>query len=210
MENKSKLNTILLVIIIILLVVVLGYFFLNNSKQKVAENNYPQVDQNGVINNSSAVVSSNKLFDFFDTFTIDKDIGTPTIEFMYPEQNLILLSYATSQESVAYAVYDYKNDILYKNIGFGYVGSSSQPVAFVGNDKLLMYNSSGDDLSANIKGSFIVQDFNNKVIKTIMADTTFHEIYPKYGKIIFIDINTKESGRFNLNTETLELSPRTK
>lgn len=198
MQNKSKTNTVLLVIIIILLVAGLVYFFFNDSKQKV-------LDQKNEINNpninTQEKISSNKLFDLFDATSQDGPVVS-SIKFINPEQHLVILHYWISQETGAYAVYDYKNDVLYKNIGSSGIDGSNEPKAFIGMDKLLMYSN-----FAETKSSLTVQDFHNKVIKTIMTDKPLHEVYPLYGKKITIDTDMKDSGRFNLNTENLELSP---
>ena len=147
--------------------------------------------------------SSNKLFEFFDTFTANRDMGTLRIEFMYPEEHLILLGYPTSQEMGAYAVYDYQKDFLYKNVGDSYYPNGGRfPQAFIGSDMLLMYNIEPEE----VVGDFVIQDFNNNIIKTIMTNVSLHEIYPKYGKVITIDTNMKDEGRFVLDSETLELS----
>jgi len=211
-HNKGfALVGIIIAIIAVLVVGGVAYYTGKNSKTEPVN---VEENQNSITNNSNAniqqVASSNKLFDFFDTFTANKDMGTPQIEFIYPEQHLILLEYPTSQETGAYAVYDYQKDILYKSVGDSYYPSGGRfPVAFVGTDTLLMYNVGIEevDASGNPKGDFVIQDFNNKIIKTIMTDVPLHEVYPKYGKVIVIDTNTKDEGRFILDSETLELSP---
>ncbi|MFZ2205399.1 MAG: hypothetical protein WAV23_02320 [Minisyncoccia bacterium] len=203
MKTSKDFTPISIVLIVVLLLVVgcISFYLGKNSssyKDIAVVTNNPNI-------NTQQLPSSNKLFDFFDTFTADKNTGTPSIQFMYPEQHLILLSYPTSQETGSYAVYDYKNDLLYKGIGHTDYGSQNYPVAFLGVDKLLMFANCSD--ADDICSRFTVQDFNNKIIKTLMTDVPIHEVYPKYGKVITIDTNTKDSGRFNLNTETLELTP---
>jgi hypothetical protein len=206
MKTNKGFALVSIVFIIIIVLVVGGItYYIGTKNNSVLENSVLNTNNT----NTKQSISSNKLFDFFNTFTIDKDIGTPTVEFMYPEQKLILISYPTSQENGSYAVYDYKNDILYK--GIGSTTTRLLPEAFIGSNKLLMYNFPSDGPgSTNTKGSLTVQDFNGKIIKTIMTDITLYEVYPKYGKIIVINTNTKDNGRFNLNSETLELSPWTR
>lgn len=215
-NSSSKFTQILLIVILLALLFIIAKPRLFKNDISVEQELVLQEEKQEIQNsekltedNKTAITSqptnniiSNKLFDFIDTFTMDKDMSTPRTEYMYPEEHLILLSYPTSQESRAFAVYDYKNDILYKNIGYSGMGGSSIPMAFVGEDKLLMFNLGEEQ----IKGTLTIQDFNNKIIKTLMTNTSINEVYPKYGKVIVIDTNQQDSGRFNLNSETLELS----
>lgn len=206
MKTNKGFTPISIVLIVILLLVVgcISFYLGKNSssyKDIAVVTNNPNI-------NTQQLPSSNKLFDFFDALTVeDQNAASEKIEFVYPKERLILLSYGTSSESGAFAVYDYKNDILYKNIGNSSIGDTSVPEAFVGTDKLLMWNFGEGDGSGITKGDLTIQDFNNKIIKTLMKNTPIHEVYSKYGKVITIDTNTKDSGRYNLNTETLELTP---
>lgn len=154
--------------------------------------------------------AENKLFAFFSTFTQDKDTGTANIEFMYPEAGLLLLRYPTSQETGSYAVYNYKKDILLKDIGGNYyLDGADIPVAFIGIDKVLIYEQrptiNGDEW-ANFQLS--IRDFNNSVIKTIPLTAKIQEVYPKYGTPIYIRVgkDPKTTKTYILNTETFELT----
>ncbi len=150
-------------------------------------------------------VAQNKLFSFFDTFTADKDMGTARTEFMYPEEHLLVLYYPTSQETGSYAVYDYKNDIMHDKVGdWNYVASQDIPVAFVGTDKLLIKSSTENQQPSN---SITIRDFQGNIIQELFKNASISEIYPHYGKNIFI--STQQEGKqktYILDTETLTLT----
>jgi hypothetical protein len=157
---------------------------------------------NGSSIDSQKVSSHDKLFEFFDIFTQDKDIGIPKIEFMYPEEKLIVFSYPISQETASFAVYDYKNKIFYKNIGSSMLGEMIVPEAFIGSDKLLMYKNTEDN-----GNSLFVQDFNNNIVKTISNYIpSIYEVYPKYGEKIRIYTDEKHLNKLVLDTKTLNIS----
>lgn len=207
--NKGFASLLIILAIVFIAGVSTGSYYLGkHSVDKIKNQTYSDPDAQGMENDAkddlekNNINSTNKLFEFFNTFTSDKNRATPSIKFMNPDENLIVLDYWTGSETNSYAVYDYKNNILYKDIGGEGIGGGSHPEAFVGNNKILVY--SEDDFG---KSSITIQDFNNKIIKTILTNTPLYEVYPKFGKIITIDINQKSSGRYLLNTETLELTP---
>jgi hypothetical protein len=194
-KSGSGLNTILLIILIAL--VGFGIWFLSQKNEAMPIN---EVTNNKSFETLEAnnVESGNELFNWIDTFTADKDMGTPRILVMAPEYGLILLEYPTSQEGSSMAVFNYKNNKLIKNIGNAYESGGAYPVAFVGRDKILVFS-----FSESAEGVLTIQDFESKIIKTLIEDVEYKDVYPKYGKELYIRAKNQT---YTLNTETLELS----
>ena len=148
-------------------------------------------------------VTQNKLFSFFDTFTADKDMGTARIEFMYPEEHLMLISYPTSQETLEYGVYDYQRDILYPRLGSSTMDDSIIPQAFVGNDKLLVYYSGSSATPPTID----IVDFHNQQIKELFINRKLYQVFPKYGDLLHLQMDNANTPKmYQLNPETLEVT----
>ena len=204
-NNNSKTNTVLLAILIIL---ALGIIWFQWDEMKRDEIKREESNSIG-IKEQEIVKFENKFFDFIDTYTIEQDMGTPRILFMKPEYDQIIFEYPTSQETSEYGVYNYKSNLLYKGIGGNDYVIRTTPVIFVGQDKLLVYSVNYDlpEKDGIEKGELSIRDFKNNVIKVLLSSTTFSEAYQATDKSITIDTNRQDSGRFNLNTETLELSP---
>lgn len=198
--NKNSLWFYMALIIAVLVAGGMGYFLGSNiitikDTEEVQRSKSEQI-----------VTLSNKLFSLFDTFSAEKQLGQPEVKIIYPEEKLILLSYPTDQELGSFAVYDYGKDILYKNISIedGY----HIPIAFVGNDKLLMHNLPNFDSGSpedKIETLTIV-DFQNSLIKTLLKDKQIYEAHPVFGSTIIIDTKGKDSMPYELNTKTLDFN----
>ena len=129
-----------------------------------------------------------KFFDLVDTYTNKRDQGTPVIIRMKPESHLILFSYATSQETFEYGVYNYKTNQMFMGIGYSGIDGGDSPIAIIGNDKLLEMNIDDNAKPNSPAQTFSVVDFHNKIIAPVpVVGTTnpafeyYHEVYGNDG-----------------------------
>lgn len=174
----SKLNTGLLFVLIILTVIAIHIMLQNK------ELYFPKSAQHTVtqVNTPKASYHQGKFFDMVDTYTANKDIGTPSVVFMKPEAHLILFLYATSQETAEYGVYNFKTDEIFTGIGYSSIGGSEYPIAFIGNDKLLAVVQSEQD-SGIRPPKLVIEDFKNNVTATVTGtmDPKFEFYHEAYG-----------------------------
>jgi hypothetical protein len=121
----------------------------------------------------------NKFFAFADTFTKNRDMGTPVVLSFDPELNVMVFRYGTSQESSQFGVYNYTTDELFTGIGnINYI-EVQQFVSLLGNNQLLIWSSPGVDALATDKPKLVIKDFTNTTIKEIPLPATilshFHQ-----------------------------------
>ncbi len=183
-KSGSGLNAILLILLIAL--VGFGIWVLSQKNEAMPSNEVTNINSPETLE-ANNVESGNELFNWIDT-----------IEAIAPEYGLILLEYPTSQEGSSMAVYNYKNNKLIRNIGNAYESGGSYPVAFVGMDKILIFS-----FSESNEGVLSVHDFDGKIIKILIENVDYKDVYPKYGKELYIRANNQT---YILNTETLELT----
>ncbi len=149
------------------------------------------------------VVEPNKFFEFFDTFTLSRDMGAVNIVFSYPDEHLIAFKYPTSQESVEFGVYDYKNDRIYKGIGTMGIGGGAEPKSFVGSDKLLFYTDIEDKTPV-----ISIVDFNGKEIKQLLTGMKLNQAYGDPANSLILITEPPKKGKaenYMLDVKTLEL-----
>lgn len=98
-----------------------------------------------------------------------------------PESDVIAFKYATSQESASFGMYNYATNTLIKGIGANDYVITQNPIAILGNDRLLMLSVPGVDAGPTEKPSFKVLDTNNKELADIAFPNPllpyFHEAY---------------------------------
>ncbi len=168
-------------------------------------------------------ISSSKLFEFMNSFgdysklELDTTILSPGSIIKIPDIQPILgvmtINHRTSPESNSYSVYDYKNDVLYKDIGYGRLGDIFTPMSFVNNHSVVMsrvhsesertlYPLSVKDLrDGSLKELPIKIDIQTRDVVT-QADYINNLVY------VYVNINTpkNETSRYTLDTKTLEVT----
>ncbi len=156
--------------------------------------------------------SQNTFFEFIDTVRADSGMddlmSPPRIEVLFPEKDLFAFSYSTSQETTTYAVYDYKKDTLYQDIGYAAMAESNIPLAFVGDQKLLMYAENSDSPKPLENTTITITDFNKNIAKTLLTGVRIiSPVRGDYeGKLTFSTIDMhNETKEYVLDTKTLDL-----
>ncbi len=123
----------------------------------------------------------NKFFEFADTFTKNRDVGTPVVLSFNPELDVMVFRYGTSQESSQFGVYNYTTNELFTGIGNSNYIEVQQFVSILGNNQLLIWSSPGVDALATDKPKLVIKDFANNSIKEIPLPATilphFHQAY---------------------------------
>lgn len=128
------------------------------------------------------VGTGNKFFSMVDTYTQDKDMGTPQVIKMVPELDLVGFMYGTSQESTQFGVYNYGTNELYLGIGANNYIESQRIVALLSNDRLVLWSSPGVDALPGARPKLVVINYKTKeVLNTVSipnnAPKYFHESY---------------------------------
>lgn len=126
--------------------------------------------------------TANTLFSFFDTFTAQRDMGTPQVVRIVPELDLLAFMYGTSQESSQFGVYNYTTNTLYKGIGGSNYIESQRVVALLPNDQMVIWSSPGVDALAGARPKMLLVNYTTKeIVATITIPTKapayFHEAY---------------------------------
>jgi len=164
--------------------------------------------------------TANTLFSFIDTFTAQREMGTPQIVRIVPELDLLAFMYGTSQESTQFGVYNYTTNTLYKGIGANNYIESQRVVALLPNDQIVIWSSPGVDALAGARPKMLLVNYVTKeIVATITipakAPAYFHEAYNFNGSKntgLLILKNTfdhtektvYETWELNLNTLTLK------
>lgn len=163
--------------------------------------------------------TANAFFSFVDTFTQNKDVGTPQVIRMVPELDLIAFSYGTSQESVQFGVYNYVTNELNTGVGSSNYVEVQQVVALLSNNRVVLWSSPGVDAGASARPKLLVIDYvTKKVVATVQlpknAPKYFHEAYhfnPESNTGLLILKNTfdhtdkTQYQTWRLNTETYQV-----
>ncbi len=205
-KNNHNLKSAVLVILVLLVGLLVGYYLGKNNKSP---------EQKNIVTNTISSTDSNQsfgddIFAIWNNFTSSRDMGAPRINLSYPDNKLILLEYATSQETHAYKVIDYGNKKLYPEIDGGYVNGLSVR-AFLGSDKLVVNRYYEDK-----PGVIAVVDFYGKNIKdliTLQPEESIHEVYGN-GATVYVTIaNDNNESDLSLKTYmidavTLQITPR--
>ncbi len=144
-------NIIIASVLFLLIGFGVGYFsFKNNPVNNVVENQEVKTETQEQVK-----AEQNKLFAFLDsrkdkfTDSMAKERGHIKITNVEPGLGLLMVDYSTSPESSSYVIYDYKNDLIYKDIGYIKLGDMSYPVSFIDKSKVLI--NSGADRYPKIK-----------------------------------------------------------
>jgi hypothetical protein len=154
----------------------------------------------------------NKFFDLLDTYTKDKQQGVPQVLLISPETHQIVFSYATSQESESYGVYNYRTNEYYSGIASSAGPETEKPIVLVGNNKLLDVAYSDTE---NPQPVFIVRDFQNNIVQKIPITIdpkypSFSQAYESAPGIITITFeNTQHATKtYLLDETTLVVKPQ--
>lgn len=126
--------------------------------------------------------AGNKFFSLVDTYTQDKDMGTPQVIKIVPELDLVGFMYGTSQESTQFGVYNYGTNELFTGIGANNYIESQRIVALLSNDRLVLWSSPGVDALPGARPKLVVINYKTKeVLNTVSipnnAPKYFHESY---------------------------------
>jgi len=198
-------NTIIASVLFLLIGFGVGYLYFKNSPiNSLVENQEVKTQE-------QVKTDQNKLFALFDSFksyptysnisNIREDLGMMIVSYSeIPRQGR---RYEGDALTNYYAVYDYKNDVLYDKIGFYGLGSSSEPIVIVNKDTILLHNYDDNlsKISLSIKN---IKDGDTKVLpiklsgERVSANLNWQD-----------DINIFVYGKttlfYNLNSKTLEL-----
>src|SRR5690606_13671376 len=104
--SMTKTATILAGIIIFILGFTLAYFILPLFQTDQAVVITEQANES----ETNEAEIENAFFAFADTYTNERDMGTPGVLLFSAEFDLMAFRYATSQESSQFGVYDYAHD----------------------------------------------------------------------------------------------------
>lgn len=191
----------------------IGYRY---SKYQVQSKNIAiQATQNTEVSTDAKI--TNKFFELFNTYTMEKDMGNPTIDFAYLNEGLLLFDYPTSQETEDFGVYDYRNDVIYKNVGT--IGGNDEyyntPLSFLDRNTIITI----DTGTGSARLSMI--DYRTKEVKktipiNVPQGYNIHEVdhFPMNNNINITFRNADDTSKnptgaylqFELNTKTLTLS----
>lgn len=152
----------------------------------------------------------NEFFSFLNSFSntpgysniieIREDLGLLT--FVYPKT--IVRDGDGGVDT--YGIYDYKNDVLYKNIGYSQLSGSSTPVALIRNDLVLVKTADNEGLHTTVS----IKDFHDKTIHELslnLAALDTVEIGGLDNGSIGIFVHSKKKTLYyTLNAETLQLT----
>lgn len=180
-----------------------GFFYFTNFS------NVNAVVENQEVKNDTVAVGQNKLFALFDSFKNTPDHSN--IIKIREDLGLLILSYPEGEIVIdgdggvdAYAVYDYKNDVMYDKVGSTSLGMSNLPIAIVNKDTILLDNY--DDNTG--KASLTLKNIKNGTTKVLSIKRNNNErvsanLNPQDQINIFV--YGKTTLYYNLNPQTLEL-----
>jgi hypothetical protein len=190
-----------------------GYFYFNNfSNVNAVVENQETKDET----QEQEKVNQNKLFAFLDSF---KDIGIEpfaedrvdiNVKNINQNLGLIILEYPTGLETTGFSVYDYNNDILYKDIGYSrFEGEgTSYPIAFVNKNSALFFISKEPHLG---EFTLVVKDLQNNLIKNLPIQLgEMDKVYTSFG-LRRLNIFIQKTGgysSYDLDLKTLELKEK--
>lgn len=177
-----------------------GFFYFKNFS------NVNAVVENKEIKNSLENLSQDKFSVLFNSIKAgDKFIYPQIINNIEEDMGLFIIQYRNSPESTGNAVYDYKNDKLYKDIGYSGLGYSRTPVSFVDKNNVLVhtYDEGKETYTLNVL-NFTNNNLRELPIKITPTDEVYGELT---GSNVFISVRGKNGSftRYQLDPSTLEI-----
>ncbi|MDQ5971251.1 MAG: hypothetical protein QG566_197 [Patescibacteria group bacterium] len=177
-----------------------GFFYFKNFS------NVNAVVENKEIKNSLENLSQDKFSVLFNSIKAgDKFIYPQIINNIEEDMGLFIIQYRNSPESTGNAVYDYKNDKLYKDIGYSGLGYSRTPVSFVDKNNVLVhtYDEGKETYTLNVL-NFTNNNLRELPIKITPTDEVYGELT---GSNVFISVRGKNGNftRYQLDPNTLEI-----
>lgn len=177
-----------------------GFFYFKNFS------NINAVVENKEIKNGLENLSQDKFSVLFNSIKAgDKFIYPQIINNIEEDMGLFIIQYRNSPESTGNAVYDYKNDKLYKDIGYSGLGYSRTPVSFVDKNNVLVhtYDEGKETYTLNVL-NFTNNNLRELPIKITPTDEVYGELT---GSNVFISVRGKNGSftRYQLDPSTLEI-----
>lgn len=177
-----------------------GFFYFKNFS------NVNAVVENKEIKNGLENLSQDKFSVLFNSIKAgDKFIYPQIINNIEEDMGLFIIQYRNSPESTGNAVYDYKNDKLYKDIGYSGLGYSRTPVSFVDKNNVLVhtYDEGKETYTLNVL-NFTNNNLRELPIKITPTDEVYGELT---GSNVFISVRGKNGSftRYQLDPSTLEI-----
>lgn len=128
------------------------------------------------------VVRKNTFFEFVDTFTLDREMGTPAVLLTQPELDSIAFRYATSQESSQFGVYNYRTNTLWMGIGADNYAENQQPVAILSGNRIMMWSEPGVDAIPGTKPQLVVKNFEDEIVDEVrLPSNILPHLHQSYG-----------------------------
>ncbi len=196
-------HNIILAILFLVLGFGTGYFYFKNFS------NVNAVVENQEVKNDTVAVGQNKLFEFFDSFK--NTPGNEKVTEIREDLGLMIFTYPKGEVVIdgdgglyTYGIYDYKNDILYKDLGYSQLSGVSRPVSLISKDKVLVETADNERFNTTLS----IHDFNNKKIKDLpikIQNVKNVEIGHLYNGSISIFVHEKLTSMYQLDAKTLEV-----
>jgi len=219
-------NIIIASVLFLLIGFGVGYLYFKNSPvlNNVVENQEVKTETQEQVK-----AEQNKLFAFLDskkgfyTDPVSKDGGEIRITKLDHNLGLMVVDYPTSQESSNYAVYDYKNNIFYDEVGNAGLDEISNmpnatPAIFINEDQVLMEAGINFDESNNSEYPLSVRNFRtgalvkNLPIKFDMKSPTYNQVnfgLENAGKVLYIYVYQRRNDQQVVSSSTYVLNPET-